>query len=113
VKSNFLNLPFRSHYLEISRLIPAVFTVTILLSGILTISFVNLPKVSAQTTTANQSSKTGPRPNPLEPSPQLSAAQKSASTNKTCSLTSTSVKLNGTDETELSLEQLRTFMPPD
>jgi protocatechuate 3,4-dioxygenase beta subunit len=58
------------------------------------IPFVNLPKSHAQTiTNSNQIP-----PPQFGPSPELSASQKSASTNKTCTLTPTSSKLTGTPQ---------------
>ncbi len=92
---------FGTHELKVPKTICTIFILTILSASLVLtyIPFVNLSKSYAQTiTNSNQTSKAGPPPPQFGPSPELSASQKSASTNKTCTLTTSSIKLNGTPQ---------------
>ena len=93
------SMVFKIHELKMSKTICTVFMIGVIYASLVLvyISFV-LPKSFAQTiTNPNQTSKTRPPPPQFGPSPELSA-QKSASTNKTCTLTPTSIKLKGTPQ---------------
>ena len=92
---------FGTHELKVPKMICTIFILTILSASLVLtyIPFVNLSKSYAQTiTNSNQTSKAGPPPPQFGPSPELSASQKSASTNKTCTLTPASIKLKGTPQ---------------
>lgn len=94
------------NHFKISKITCTIFIITILCASLVLtyISYVNFPRSLAQTiTNSNQTSKAQPPSQPPQfgPSPELSATQKSASTNKTCTLTPTSIVLKGTpQETE-------------
>jgi len=90
-----------THELKMSKTICTIFMITTLCASLVLtcISLLDLPKSFAQTiTNTNQTSKAGPTPPQFGPSPELSVSQKSASTNKTCTLTTSSIKLNGTPQ---------------
>src|SRR6266487_1785281 len=90
-----------THELKMSKTICTIFMITTLCASLVLtcISLLDLPKSFAQTiTNTNQTSKAGPTPLQFGPSPELSASQKSASTNKTCTLTTSSAKLMGTPQ---------------
>ena len=92
---------FGTHELKVPKTICTIFILTILSASLVLtyIPFVNLSKSYGQTiTNSNQTSKAGPPPPQFGPSPELSASQKSASTNKTCTLTPASIKLKGTPQ---------------
>lgn len=88
---------------KMSKLLPLVFIII----GILTQTpFTDVPKVFAQSTKASQTSKMGSLPSPSSPpppqfgppSPEISATQKSASTNKTCIVMPSKLKLHGSPQ---------------
>jgi protocatechuate 3,4-dioxygenase beta subunit len=92
---------FKTHELKMLKTICSGFIIAMICSSLVLvyILFVNLPKSFAQTiANPNQTSKAGPTPVQFRPSPELSAAQKSTSTNRTCTLASTSIKLKGTPQ---------------
>ncbi len=90
-----------THELKMSKTICTIFMITTLCASLVLtfISLLDLPKSFAQTiTNINQTSKEGPTPPQFGPTPELSVSQKSASTNKTCTLAPASIKLNGTPQ---------------
>ncbi len=90
-----------THELKMSKTICTIFMITTLCASLVLtcISLLDLPKSFEQTiTNTNQTSKAGPTPPQFGPSPELSVSQKSASTNKKCTLTTSSIKLNGTPQ---------------
>jgi protocatechuate 3,4-dioxygenase beta subunit len=79
-----------------TMLLAAVLCLSLVLAQI---TFINLPKSFAQIiTNTNQTSAARPPPPQFGESQGLSATQPSASTNKTCTLTPSSVKLLGTPQ---------------
>ncbi|MRN60507.1 MAG: hypothetical protein FIO03_00425, partial [Nitrosopumilales archaeon] len=89
-----------THELKIPKKISTIGIVTALsLSLLLThIAFDNFPKSFAITTTNTNQTSAPPPPPQLGAYPELSATQISASTNKTCTLTSSLAKLMGTPQ---------------
>lgn len=90
-------------HFKMSKMTCTIFMITILCASLVLtyMSFVNVPKSLAQTIpTSNQTSKARPPPPPLQigSSPEMSAPQISASTNKTCILKPSLMKLVGTPQ---------------
>ena len=92
---------------KMSKLLPLVFIIIVLSIGILTQTpFTDVPKIFAHSTKASQTSKMGSLPSPSSPpppqfgppSPEMSATQKSASTNKTCIVMPSKLKLHGSPQ---------------
>jgi protocatechuate 3,4-dioxygenase beta subunit len=87
---------FKTNELKVPKTICSAF---IIASGLVLASFVNLPISFAQTIiNPNQTSQAGPPPVQFGSSAELSAIQKSTSTNSTCTVASTSIKLKGTPQ---------------
>jgi protocatechuate 3,4-dioxygenase beta subunit len=92
---------FETNEKKMPKTIYTIFIITVLSASLVLtyIPFVNLSKSFAQTiTNPNQASKAGLPPLQFGPSSDLSATQKSASINSTCTLASISIKLKGTPQ---------------